>query len=222
METIKCSIAEHVISTYGPSVVELQHSARCVAICVQKYPEYVMYVRQDEMETHFLCHYVHVDDLQMCADTSAEMEEWKMQRVLRLARRFEGGLMKNFVPIAIQYVKDAVARIDLMKKIESRGFYTKVKTFEEARLELALNPKPRRPPPVLPPPVCKRHNDVHNEAEKKKKTKRVDEHIYLWKSPSISKDGIAEDKPSCNEKKKKDPSRNEKKNDAPRKKKPLK
>ena len=47
------------------------------------------------------------------------------------------------------------------------GSYKRIKTFEEAKLEAKLYPEPKRPPPTLPPPICRRHNQVHWEAEKR-------------------------------------------------------
>jgi hypothetical protein len=181
MEPIKSEIAQHVRTTYGPAIVELKDVDRCIAICIERFPDHIIYVRPDERETHFLCHYVHIEDLQACVSVRAEVEEWKQQSVFQLTRRVDGNL-RGFVDVAKRYVRDAVARMELMKGVAGRGFYKKVRTFEEAKQDLVLNPKPRRPPPTLPPPVCRRHNDVHWEAERAKRRRVATkaDTVYLW------------------------------------------
>lgn len=187
MEPIKSEIAQHVRATYGPAIVELKDVDRCIAICIQRHPDHVIYIRPDERETHFLCHYAHREDLQACVSVRAEVEEWKQQSIMQLARRVDGSL-RRFVEVAKRYVRDAVARMELMKGVSGRGFYKRVRTFEEAKRDLELNPKPRRPPPTLPPPVCRRHNEVHWKAERAKNKKKCtqDTGVYLWTPPSFS------------------------------------
>lgn len=187
MESIKCAIHESIQSTHGECTLNLIDKDLCISICVHKYPDYVIYIRPDDRQTHFLCHYAHRGDLEACADVSAEMEEWKQQAILQMPRKVEGKL-GLFSSVALNYVRDALQRIETMKGVSGRGFYKKIKTFAEAKQELLLNPKPRRAAKVLPPPVCHRHNDVHNEASKRKKIKervaqnKTKEEVYVWKA----------------------------------------
>ena len=184
MESIKCAIYDSVLSIHGACTLTLSNDDLCISICVHKYPDYVMYIRPDDRQTHFLCHYANRGDLESCADVSAEMEAWKQQAILQMPRKVKGG-MGLFVETASVYVRDAVQRMEMMKGVGGRGFYKKIKTFEGAKQEALLNPKPKRAPQVLPPPVCRRHNDVHNEASKRKKIKEgVEKHkeeVYVWK-----------------------------------------
>ena len=168
METIKCTIYDAVVLTHGACTLNLTNEDLCISICVHAYPEYVIYIRPDDMQTHFLCQYAHREDLEGCANVSAEMEAWKQQAVLQLPRKVQGRL-GQFVKVACDYVDAAVARMELRRGLNGRGAYVKVKTFEEAKQEAVLNPRPKRAKAVLPPPVCRRHMGVHWEAEKRHK-----------------------------------------------------
>lgn len=159
------------------------------AICVQKYPDYVIYIQPQEPH-HVLCHYAHRGDLEACDHDSAEMRTWKQQAILQLTRKIKGG-RDQLVRIACEYVHAAVERMHLMREVSGRGCYVKIKTFEEAKQEAILNPKPRPAAQVLPPPVCRRHDDVHQNAKKRKRIKdkiekekqnREKGSVYVWKS----------------------------------------
>ena len=186
METIKGAIYDAIQSAHGACTLALCNGDLCISICVHKYPDYVIYIRPDDRQTHFLCHYAHRGDLESCADVSAEMEAWKQQAILQKPRKVKGG-MGLFVEIASDYVRDAVQRMEMMRGVGGRGAYVKIKTFEEAKQEALVNPKPKRAARVLPPPVCRRHNDVHNEASKRRKIKegvekhKTKEEVYVWK-----------------------------------------
>ena len=168
MEAIKQEIHTAVTSAHGSCTLQLIVSDLCICVCVHQYEDYVLYIRPDDRQTHFLCHYAHREDLLACVDVSAEMEAWKQQAVLQMPRKVQGG-MRHFVKVACDYVKDAVQRMETRRGVSGRGAYVKVKTFEEAKLEALFNPKPHRAVQVLPPPVCRRHLDVHREAEKKRR-----------------------------------------------------
>ena len=186
MESVKCMLRDSIQTAHGACTLNLSSGDLCISICVHKYPDYVMYIRPDDRQTHYLCHYAHRGDLEACADVSAEMEAWKQQAILQMPRKVKGG-MGVFVSTASDYVRDAVNRMELMKGVGGRGFYKKIKTFEEAKQEAILNPKPHRAAPVLPPPVCRRHSGVHKEANKRKRMlEEVEKHktkeeVYVWK-----------------------------------------
>ena len=132
METIKNTIHDAVKLAHGPCTLQLSNADLCISICVHAYSEYVMYIRPDDRQTHFLCHYAHREDLEACADVSAEMEAWKQQAVLQMPRKVQGGL-GQFVKVACDYVRDAMQRMEMRKGLSGRGAYVKVKTFEEAK-----------------------------------------------------------------------------------------
>jgi hypothetical protein len=183
MESIKTALLNELRATYTDFTLELIDADKSFSICIHQYPEYVIYIRPDDRETHFLCHYAHREDLERTADKRAEVQEWKQQAIFQLARSYQGG-MKRYVAIACDYIHQAVQRMELYKEVSCRGFYKRVRTFEEAKLEQRW--RPRRPDPVIPPPVCPRHNGVHWEAEKRKKKEerkqeRKPDEVYVWK-----------------------------------------
>ena len=190
MEAIKSALHAALLSTYGDFTLEMRMEDLGFSICVHKYREYVIYIRPDDRETHFACHYAHRDDLERTADNSKEVQEWKQQAVFQLARLYKGGL-NRYVEVAMQYVAAATERMELYKEVSGRGTYIRVRTFAEALLDRQHNPQPRRPTVVLPPPVCRRHNGVHREAGKRKRKQEaiaaeVDarakrEESYVWR-----------------------------------------
>jgi len=168
MESIKSTLRSALQSTYGECTLVMGENDRGFSICIHKYKQHVIYIRPDERETHYLCHYAHREDLERTADDSKEREEWKQQAVFQLPRRYDGGL-KKYVQIAMKYVQSATERMELYRDIDGRGLYHRIKSFAEAAHDQRSYPKPKRPDPVLPPPVCRRHNDVHREALKRKR-----------------------------------------------------
>jgi hypothetical protein len=183
METIKCAIFDSISSSHGACTLNLNDL--CISVCVHEFPDYVMYIYPDERQTYFMCHYAHREDLQACADVSAEKRAWKEQAVLQMPRKVNGNL-RCFVKVACDYVRDAVERMKLRKELTGRGAYVKIKTFAEAKQEILLNPKPRPAAKVNPPPVCPRHAQVHWEADKKRKTleriaRTKESGVYVWK-----------------------------------------
>ena len=168
MESVKSAVQHFVTTNYGANTLELDTVDLGISLCVHAYPDYAIYIRPDDRQTKFLCHYAHRGDLEACADNSTEMSEWKQQSKFQLIRVVDGNL-RRFVDVACSYVRDAVGRMELYKDVDCTGFYTRIKTFEEAKLEAQFMPKPHVNKVVLPPPVCRRHNDVHREVEKKKR-----------------------------------------------------
>ena len=167
MESIKIAIRESVSARYGSCFVEIHFDPDpCFAVCIKKYNYHVLYFRPDDRKV--VCYYAHAGDLQACGDISREVQCWKQQEIYQLVRQYPVS-GKQLVPRILGYVDDAVARMQTRELIDDRGGYKRVKTFEEAKLEAYLYPKPKRPAKIIPPPICRRHNDVHWEAEKKKK-----------------------------------------------------
>jgi len=171
MEAIKSAIRAAVTAAHGECTLQLSASDLCISVCLHRHPDYVMYIRPDDRQTHFLCHYAHREDLAGCADVSAEMEAWKQQAVFQLPRKVSVGGLGQFAKVAIDYVRDAAARMELRRELNGRGAYVKVKTFAEAKQEAISNPMPRRGALPLPPPVCRRHMAEHREAEKRKRAR---------------------------------------------------
>ena len=190
MEPIKIALRASLEALYGPTTLFFTQQDKGFAICVHRHPEHVIYIRPDDRETHYLCHYAHREDLERTADDNKEMQEWKQQAVFQLARLYQGGPSK-YVDVAMRYVASATERMELYKGVSGRGSYTRVRTFAEVVLDHQHNPKPRRPNPVIPPPVCKRHNDVYREVGKRKRIQEASaneksarerrEESYVWR-----------------------------------------
>ena len=190
MESIKSALHTALQTAYGEFTLQMGLEDRGFSICVHKYREHVIYIRPNDRETQFLCHYAHRDDLERTADDSKERQEWKQQAVFQLARTYAGG-MKQYVRVAMQYVASATERMELYKEVSGRGSYVRVRTFAEALLDQQHNPKPRRPNPIIPPPPCRRHSDVYREAGKRKRIQEAiaaegemrakREESYVWR-----------------------------------------
>jgi len=168
MEAIKSALHSALHSTYGEFALSMGKQDRDFSICIHKYIDYVIYIRPDDRQTQYACHYARRDDLERTADEKPEVQEWRQQAVFQLPRVYQGGLGK-YAEIVLHYVASATERMELYKEVSGRGTYTRVRTFAEALLDRQQNPKPKRPAVILPPPVCRRHNDVHKEAGKRKR-----------------------------------------------------
>jgi hypothetical protein len=184
MEPIKTALRARLEASYGPTTLVFTETDKGFSICIHRHPDHVIYIRPDDRETRFLCHYAHREDLERTADDNAEMQEWKQQAVFQLARSYEGGLSK-YVDVAERYVAAATERMELYREVSGRGAYQRVRTFAEVVLDHRHNPKPKRPRPTIPPPVCKRHSDVYKEANKRK---RIQEAIAVEESARVKLD----------------------------------
>jgi hypothetical protein len=178
MESIKTSLSAALESAYGEFTVVMDDSDKGFSICIHQYNQHVIYIRPDDRETHYLCHYAHRDDLERTEDDNKERQEWKQQAVFQLARTYKGGLSK-YVEVAMQYVASATERMELYREVSGRGAYHRVRTFAEVVLDHQRNPKPKRPDPTIPPPVCKRHNAEYKKVVKRK---RIQEALALGRS----------------------------------------
>ena len=103
MEPVKSAVAAFLLKQYGPGcVLELDTSDRCIKIQLPISRDHVIYVRPDNYEQHFLCHYAHKADL---ADDwewekNGEMLAWKQQNVAQLARNVKGPL-RDFLRVVV-------------------------------------------------------------------------------------------------------------------------
>ena len=184
MEPIKTALRARLEASYGPTTLVFTEADKGFSICIHRHPDHVIYIRPDDRETRFLCHYAHREDLERTADDNAEMQEWKQQAVFQLARSYTGGLSK-YVDVAERYVAAATERMELYRGVSGRGAYQRVRTFAEVVLDHRHNPKPKRPRPTIPPPVCKRHSDVYKEANKRK---RIQEAIAAEETARVKRD----------------------------------
>ena len=190
MEPIKTALRAALETAYGEFTMAMNDKDKGFSICIHKHSQYVIYIRPDDRETHYLCHYAHRDDLERTEDDNKEMQEWKQQAIFQLARMYKGGLNK-YVDVAMKYVASATERMELYREVSGRGAYKRVRTFAEVVLDHQRNPKPKRPDPTIPPPVCKRHNDVYRDANKRTRIQEAiaaegearakREESYIWK-----------------------------------------
>ena len=144
MESIKTGIASALLKEFGPgSVLELETGDRCIKILLPVSADHVVYVRPDDYERNFLCHYAHVEDLKACeGGANAEIRAWMQQNVAQLPMRIKGAL-RNFVPVATWYAKQAAGRIELMKELGGERMSPKLETFNEARARVYNYPEPK-------------------------------------------------------------------------------
>lgn len=154
MESIKSAIASALLEEFGPgSILELETGDRCIKILLPVSDDHVVYVRPDDHERNFLCHYAHVEDLKACeGGASAEIRAWMQQNVAQLPLRIKGSLRK-FVPVTMWYVKQAAERIELMKGLDGKRLSPKLETFHEARARLYNCPEPKHPGDTWTAPV---------------------------------------------------------------------
>ena len=170
MESIKTAIVERVGAKYGPVCIEVQPKAQdpYYKLCIldRKYREYVLYFWPNDSETECVCYYALHEDLLACTKVSAEFQDGLQSNVYQLVRKYDTR-KRQLVPRICDYVDDAVANMDLKSGVSCRGSYVRVKTFEEAKAEALLYPEPLTKITINHPPRCKRHMEVHWEAEKK-------------------------------------------------------
>ena len=146
MESVKSTIASFLLHQYGPGcVLELDTLDRCFKIQLPLSRDHVIYVRPDDYEQHFLCHYAHkadlADDLEW--EKNGDMLKWKQQNAAQLPRRVKGPL-RDFARAVKWYVPQAVERIELMKGLGGRREVL-VETFREAKAREYYSPMPKRP-----------------------------------------------------------------------------
>ena len=172
MESVKSAIAASITERHGACRVEIDVSDLCIKVCVHRHPEHVIYVRPNDANTRFECHYARREDVQMprcgfciaraeqpdrkgrdCLCMSAEMHAWAQQRRFEMVR-IVPGVFGQFASIAIAYVDSAVERMTKLESVDSRKL--RVYTFEEARLMEEMHPRPRSPPKGMPAPPSRR------------------------------------------------------------------
>lgn len=162
-------ITDAIKARYGPCVAEIPRTSEHYALCMERFPYHVMYFLYEREK--LVCWYAMAEDLQSCGDESREKQDWKEQEKLQLVRQYSMKSTRQIIPRILEYVDDALKNMELRQFVDDRGFYRRVKTFAEAKMEAKIYPKPKRPPPTIPPPLCRRHNDVHWESEKKRRNK---------------------------------------------------
>lgn len=104
--------------------------------------------------------------LVQCRCESMEVQKWKQQEKFRLIRVVKGS-MKTFAAIAVQYVDDAVKRIQTFEAVESDELRMKpTKTFAETLSEMELFPEPGKPSRAFPEPAVRRNQTKGKVIEK--------------------------------------------------------
>ena len=145
MEAIKSAIASALVKEYGPGcVMELDTSDRCIKIELALSRDHVIYVRPDDYEKSFLCHYAHKEDLKgLEHDANGDSLKWKQQNIAQLPRRVRGRL-HEFTLAAMWYVRQAAERIEMMKGLGGRRMGPMIETFKEAKAREYDFPEPRK------------------------------------------------------------------------------
>jgi hypothetical protein len=134
METVKTALCAMLLTEYGPGVVlELETSDRCIKIELPISRDHVIYVRPDDRERNFICHYAHREDLHALAEElNGDKKAFKEHNIAQLPWHVKG-TMRDFVRVTMQYVRMAAERIEQMKGLGGRRISPMVETFAEAR-----------------------------------------------------------------------------------------
>ena len=75
MEAVKTSIKASLLKEFGPgSILELDTTDRCIKIELPVSCDHVIYVRPDDYEKHFLCHYAHKLDLEAVEEDAGDVQ----------------------------------------------------------------------------------------------------------------------------------------------------
>jgi hypothetical protein len=170
MESVKTEICASLQENFGPGsyVLELDTTDRCIKIELTLVsPDHVIYIRPDDQELNFLCHYAHKADLEadLEFDLNGDTLAWKQQNVAQLPRKVKGSFGK-FATIAMWYVMQAAERIDLMKDMGGRrgDCGPVIETIREARAREYYFPIPKKAELVG---CCFPDNDNNNDEKKK-------------------------------------------------------
>ena len=77
MEAVKSAIINGVQERHGPCVVQIDE--QCMNISVQKHPDHIIYVRQDDRQKQYVCHYVHRADVarRLCGVCTCRIEKFE-------------------------------------------------------------------------------------------------------------------------------------------------
>ena len=63
MDAIKSAIMRGVQERHGPCSVQMESMDMCMKISLVKCPDHIIYVRPNDHQTQFLCHYAHRSDV---------------------------------------------------------------------------------------------------------------------------------------------------------------
>ena len=146
MEEVRLALSDSLLKEFGPGcTLEIDTTDRCVKIELPVSKFHVIYVRPDERELNFLCHYAHKEDLQaLIYDANGDSLAWKQQNAAQLPLRVKG-TFRIFVKATMWYARLAVQRIDLMKGLGGkRSDLPIVETFKEARSREYHYPEPKK------------------------------------------------------------------------------
>ena len=155
MESVKSEICASLQENFGAGsyVLELDTKDRCIKIELTSVSaDHVIYIRPDDRELNFLCHYAHKADLEadLEFDKNGDTLAWKQQNVAQLPRKVKGSL-GIFSTVAMWYVRQAAERIDLMKDMGGRrgDCGPVIETIQEARAREFYFPLPMKAEPVV-------------------------------------------------------------------------
>jgi hypothetical protein len=145
MEAVKTALASALAKEFGPGcIMELDTKDRCMKIELPVSRDHVIYVRPDDYERHFLCHYAHKADMsELLCEPNGDVRAWKQRNVAQLVRRVKGVVPREFVAAAMWYAKQAAERIERMKGLGGRrGDFPLVETFAAAGAREYDDPEP--------------------------------------------------------------------------------
>ena len=124
MEAIKDTITAKLILVYGSGCrvfLDTSNNDTYLKICIHDYPQHVIYVSPDTFGRHYICHYVHVEDLKMLLEFDPEdMKKWddynlwkhfKLSQSIAQLQMRVAGRHHEFLKCTMFYVRIALDRI---------------------------------------------------------------------------------------------------------------
>ena len=146
MESVKLALASSLLQSFGPGcVMELDTKDRCIKIELSMSRDHVIFVRPDDYESHFLCHYAHKADLlELLCDMNGDTLAWKQRNIAQFPRKVKG-FLRDFAVAAMWYVRQAAERIESTKGLGGRrADMPIIETFNEAKTREFRDPEPRK------------------------------------------------------------------------------
>jgi hypothetical protein len=149
MESIRSKVLAAVTAAAETCSVDISPDDPCLVIRFDRFPRLPIFIQQDRLETHLLCHYAHVADLESTQHNSAEVRDWLLQSKYQLVRQYRGK-RSDFAQVAAAYARSALERMELMQGLDDgrRVGGGPLRTFEEAKKWHQYFPRPLTPPPI--------------------------------------------------------------------------
>jgi len=149
MEAVRSKVHAAVTASVEACSVDISPDDPCLVIRFDRFPRLPIFIQQDRLETHLLCHYAHIADLESTQHNSAEVRDWLLQSKYQLVRRYRGR-RADFAPVAAAYARSALERMESMQGLDDgrRVGGGPQRTFDEVKNWHQYFPRPLSPSPI--------------------------------------------------------------------------